>query len=85
MRNMTGGRMTQPNLRGALIVYDRPSITKVDAVLATHPPGLHLARVCGGGAAELCRRRPLHRPGSLRGDLEGVGRACRALHRRQAR
>ena len=32
MRNMTGGRMTQPNLRAAPIVYDPFGVTQVDAV-----------------------------------------------------
>lgn len=36
MRNMTGGRMTQPNLRAAPIVYDPFEVTAVDAVLSTH-------------------------------------------------
>ena len=36
MRNMTGGRATQPNLRAAPIVYDPFAVTKVDAVLSTH-------------------------------------------------
>ena len=36
MRNMTGGRATQPNLRAAPIVYDPFAVTQVDAVLATH-------------------------------------------------
>ncbi len=36
MRNMTGGRLTQPNLRAAMIVYDPFAVTKVDAVLSTH-------------------------------------------------
>ena len=36
MRNMTGGRMTQPNLRAAPIVYDPFAVTSVDAVFSTH-------------------------------------------------
>ena len=36
MRNMTGGRMTQPNLRAAPIVYDPFAVPSVDAVLSTH-------------------------------------------------
>ena len=36
MRNMTGGRATQPNLRAAPIVFDPFAVTEVDAVLATH-------------------------------------------------
>lgn len=43
MRNMTGGRMTQPNLRAAPIVYDPFAITQVDAVLATH---IHQDHIC---------------------------------------
>ena len=33
MRNMTGGRMTQPNLRAAPVVYDPFAVSAVDAVL----------------------------------------------------
>lgn len=36
MRNMTGGRMTQPNLRAAPIVFDPFAVSQVDAVLSTH-------------------------------------------------
>ena len=36
MRNMTGGRATQPNLRAAPVVLDPFAITQVDAVLSTH-------------------------------------------------
>ena len=36
MRNMTGGRATQPNLRAAPIVFDPFAVTEVDAVLSTH-------------------------------------------------
>ncbi len=36
MRNMTGGRMLQPNLRAAPVVFDPFAVTKVDAVLSTH-------------------------------------------------
>lgn len=42
MRNMTGGRMTQPNLRAAPIVYDPFSVTTVDAVLSTHYHNDHI-------------------------------------------
>ena len=42
MRNMTGGRMTQPNLRAAPIVYDPFAVTKVDAVLSTHYHNDHI-------------------------------------------
>lgn len=43
MRNMTGGRATQPNLRAAPIVIDPFAITNVDAVLATH---IHQDHIC---------------------------------------
>lgn len=43
MRNMTGGRMTQPNLRAAPIVFDPFAVTQVDAVLATH---IHQDHIC---------------------------------------
>lgn len=36
MRNMTGGRLLQPNLRAAPVVFDPFAVTEVDAVLATH-------------------------------------------------
>ena len=42
MRNMTGGRMTQPNLRAAPVVYDPFGVTKVDAVLSTHYHNDHI-------------------------------------------
>lgn len=42
MRNMTGGRMTQPNLRAAPIVYDPFAVTDVDAVLSTHYHNDHI-------------------------------------------
>ena len=42
MRNMTGGRMTQPNLRAAPIVYDPFAVTNVDAVLSTHYHNDHI-------------------------------------------
>lgn len=43
MRNMTGGRATQPNLRAAPIVYDPYGVTDVDVVLATH---IHQDHIC---------------------------------------
>lgn len=43
MRNMTGGRATQPNLRAAPIVYDPYAVTDVDVVLATH---IHQDHIC---------------------------------------
>lgn len=42
MRNMTGGRLTQPNLRAAPIVYDPFAVKKVDAVLSTHYHNDHI-------------------------------------------
>lgn len=42
MRNMTGGRATQPNLRAAPIVYDPFAVTAVDAVLSTHYHNDHI-------------------------------------------
>ena len=42
MRNMTGGRMTQPNLRAAPIVFDPFAVTNVDAVLSTHYHNDHI-------------------------------------------
>lgn len=43
MRNMTGGRATQPNLRAAPIVIDPFAVSTVDAVLATH---IHQDHIC---------------------------------------
>ncbi len=43
MRNMTGGRATQPNLRAAPIVYDPFAVTQVDVVLSTH---IHQDHIC---------------------------------------
>ncbi len=42
MRNMNGGRLTQPNLRAAPIVLDPFAVTKVDAVLSTHYHNDHI-------------------------------------------
>ncbi len=42
MRNMTGGVMTQPNLRAAPIVFDPFAVTTVDAVLSTHYHNDHI-------------------------------------------
>lgn len=42
MRNMTGGKLTQPNLRAAPVVYDPFAVTKVDAVLSTHYHNDHI-------------------------------------------
>ena len=42
MRNMTGGVLTQPNLRAAPIVFDPYAVTHVDAVLSTHYHNDHI-------------------------------------------
>jgi L-ascorbate 6-phosphate lactonase len=42
MRNMTGGKMLQPNLRGVQFVYDPFAVTTVDAVLSTHYHADHI-------------------------------------------
>ena len=42
MRNMTGGIMTQPNLRAAPVVFDPFAVTTVDAVLSTHYHNDHI-------------------------------------------
>lgn len=42
MRNMTGGRKTQPNLRAAPIVYDPFAVKEVDIVLSTHYHNDHI-------------------------------------------
>lgn len=42
MRNMTGGKLTQPNLRAAQVVYDPFAVTTVDAVLSTHYHNDHI-------------------------------------------
>ncbi len=42
MRNMTGGVLTQPNLRAAPIVFDPFAVTAVDAVLSTHYHNDHI-------------------------------------------
>lgn len=42
MRNMTGGRKTQPNLRAAPIVFDPFEVKEVDAVLSTHYHNDHI-------------------------------------------
>ena len=39
---MTGGKNTQPNLRGAPVVYDPFEVTTVDAVLSTHYHNDHI-------------------------------------------
>lgn len=42
MRNMTGGKLLQPNLRGVQFVYDPFAVTTVDAVLSTHYHADHI-------------------------------------------
>lgn len=42
MRNMTGGKKLQPNLRAAPIVFDPFAVTDVDAVLSTHYHNDHI-------------------------------------------
>lgn len=42
MRNMTGGRLTQPNLRAAPVVYDPFAVKEVSAVLSTHYHNDHI-------------------------------------------
>lgn len=42
MRNMTGGKALQPNLRANPIVYDPFAVTTVDAVLSTHYHNDHI-------------------------------------------
>lgn len=42
MRNMTGGKMLQPNLRAAPITFDPFAVKKVDAVLSTHYHNDHI-------------------------------------------
>lgn len=42
MRNMTGGILTQPNLRAAPIVFDPFAVTRCDAVLSTHYHNDHI-------------------------------------------
>lgn len=54
MRNMTGGRITQPNLRAAPIVYDPFGITTVDAVLATHIHQDHICPVFAAAVLQNC-------------------------------
>ena len=54
MRNMTGGRMTQPNLRAAPIVYDPFAVTTVDAVLSTHYHNDHIDPFFAAGVIQNC-------------------------------
>ncbi len=55
MANMTGGRLTQPNLRAAPIVYDPFAVTKVDAVLSTHYHNDHIDPFFAAAVLKNCR------------------------------
>lgn len=56
MRNMTGGKMLQPNLRAAPIVYDPFAVTKVDAVLSTHYHNDHIDPFFAKAVLENCAK-----------------------------
>ena len=76
MRNMTGGRVTQPNLRAAPIVYDPFAVTAVDAVLSTHYHNDHIDPFFAAAVMQNCGGRP-------RGPVEqGAGR--RQINREQS-
>ena len=62
MRNMTGGRMTQPNLRAAPIVYDPFAVTNVDAVLSTHYHNDHIDPFFAAAVLENCEDVPFIGP-----------------------
>lgn len=55
MRNMTGGQLTQPNLRAAPIVYDPFSVTQVDAVLSTHYHNDHIDPFFAAAVLKNCK------------------------------
>ncbi|MHB8963532.1 MAG: L-ascorbate 6-phosphate lactonase [Saccharofermentanales bacterium] len=55
MRNMTGGRMTQPNLRAAPVVYDPFAVTRVDAVLSTHYHNDHIDPFFAAAVMKNCK------------------------------
>ena len=55
MRNMTGGRLTQPNLRAAPIVYDPFAVTTVDAVLSTHYHNDHIDPFFAAAVMQNCK------------------------------
>ncbi len=54
MRNMTGGRMNQPNRRAAPIVIDPFSIRNLDAVLSTHYHRDHICPVMTAAVLQNC-------------------------------
>ena len=54
MRNMTGGKITQPNLRAAPIVYDPFGVTTVDIVLSTHYHNDHIDPFFAKAVLENC-------------------------------
>lgn len=58
MRNMTGGRLTQPNLRAAPVVYDPFAVTKVDAVLSTHYHNDHIDPFFAAAVLKNCEGAP---------------------------
>ncbi|HHU49631.1 MAG: L-ascorbate 6-phosphate lactonase [Caldicoprobacterales bacterium] len=58
MRNMTGGRMTQPNLRAAPVVYDPFAVTQVDAVLSTHYHNDHIDPFFAAAVLKNCPGEP---------------------------
>lgn len=55
MRNMTGGQLTQPNLRAAPIVYDPFAVTQVDAVLSTHYHNDHIDPFFAAAVLKNCK------------------------------
>ncbi len=55
MRNMTGGLLTQPNLRAAQIVYDPFAVTAVDAVLSTHYHNDHIDPFFAAAVMKNCK------------------------------
>jgi len=55
MRNMTGGLLTQPNLRAAQIVYDPFAVTTVDAVLSTHYHNDHIDPFFAAAVMKNCK------------------------------
>ena len=52
---MTGGRLTQPNLRAAPIVYDPFGVTQVDAVLSTHYHNDHIDPFFAAAVLKNCK------------------------------
>ena len=55
MANMTGGRMTQPNLRAAPIGYDPVAGTQGDAALSTHYHNDHIDPCFAAGVLKNCK------------------------------